>query len=263
MKIYVPTKGRVGRQATLANLPVELFDDLYVVCPEHEIDAHKRAGEFAKFIAQPDPNMGISEKRKWIVDQCPDDRLVMLDDDLRFAMRRSEAPGQFRKASDEEVIRGFLEMEAMLDEETPHIGFGARGGSIGPLAERGGWQEAKRQMYVLGYHVPTVRREVIFGRVKTHEDMDVTLQLLTKGYPNLVNFSLVVDQKFGNPGGCTDERSDEVNEADCLLLQAAFPQFVKVKKKEYYTSKDRVEVICYWQKALDHGLQIREQRESS
>lgn len=263
MKIYVPTRNRVGKQSTLANLPVELFDDLYVVCPEAEIEKHKKAGEFAKFIAQPDPNMGISEKRKWIIEQCPDDKLVMLDDDLRFAMRRSESPSQFLKATDEEIIRGFFEMEAMLDEETPHIGLGARGGSIGPLAERGGWQEAKRQMYVLGYHVPTVKREVVFGRVMTHEDMDVTLQLLTKGYPNLVNFSLVVDQKFGNPGGCTDERTDEISDADCYTLQGFFPKFVKVKEKTYFTSKNRVEVICYWQKALDHGFQIREQRKSS
>lgn len=258
MRIYIPTRGRVGQQKTLDNLPVELFDDLFLVCPENEIEGHKRAGVFAQFLPQPDPDMGIAAKRAWIVAQCTDtEKLVMLDDDLRFAKRRDDEKSLFRKATDEEIIRAFAEMEVLLEEDTPHIGFAARGGSIGPLSERGGWQEAKRQMYVLGYHVPTVLREVVFGRVRTHEDMDVTLQLLTKGYPNLVNFSLVVDQKYNSPGGCDSERTIEISNADCLRLQELFPEFVKVKQKSYSTSVDRFEVTCYWQKALDYGLQFR------
>jgi len=257
MRIYIPTKGRTHKQVTLSNLPRSFREQVTIVCPEKEALWHQRSYPTCEVLVQPDPKMGISEKRKWIVDTTPYERIVMLDDDLRFAVRREDDPGKFRPAVEKDIIVAFSTLDAILDGQTPHAGFAARGGSIGESAKKGGWQEGKRQMYVLGYHIPTVREHAVFGRLSTHEDMDVTLQLLTKGFPNLVNFTFVVDQKFGNPGGCTDERTVEINNADSLALAALHPGFVRTTKKEYTGSTPRVEVVCAWVKALEYGLSFR------
>jgi hypothetical protein len=95
-----------------------------------------------------------------------------------------------------------------------------------------------------------VLREAEFGRLSTHEDMDVCLQLLTKGFANKVNYTFVVDQKFGNPGGCTNERTVETNNADCYRLASFFPAYVRVSEKNYAGSVPRVEVVCQWARAL-------------
>jgi hypothetical protein len=260
MKLVIPTKGRVGNQLTLNNLPADLHVRCVLVCPSYEVDAHHRNHPYIEAIeVQPDDQMGISAKRKWIIDTCEDEKIVMLDDDLRFAHRREDDPGLFRKATDAEIIKVFAEMENILSEDVPHAGLAARGGSIGSLARQGGWQiSGKRAMYVLAYHLPTVRQHAEFGRVFTHEDIDVTLQLLSKGYPNAINFSLVVDQKLGNPGGCSDERDIQRSNEDVLKLFHLHPKYVTVGLREYEHSPSRLEVTCQWQKCLEDGMEMRE-----
>lgn len=259
MRIIIPTKGRVKSQTTFTNLPVSLQANTIVVCPKAEVSRLRQNYMYINVMEQPDPEMGIAEKRKWIVEMSQDENIVMLDDDLRFCVRREDDPGLFRSAVPSDITKAFAELGGILSPDVPHAGFAARGGSIGDSAKKGGWQiSGKRMMYVLGYHLPTVKEHVIFGRLGTHEDIDICLQLLTKGYPNAVNFSFLVDQKFGNPGGCSDERTVEKNNADCLKLTEFFPEYVKAKQKDYAGSTPRIEVVCQWQKALDDGFLNRE-----
>ena len=261
MKIIIPTKGRISNQTTLQNLPPALRDITQVVCPEKE--AFWIEQKFPKVLVtkQPDPAMTIAEKRKWIVDSATDPNIVMLDDDLRFAVRRDDNPALFRKAEEADILRAFTELSQLLSPDVPHAGFSARGSGIGDAAKRGGWQEGKRMMYVLGYHVPTVKANAVFNRISTHEDMDICLQLLSKGFANMVNFSFVVDQKFGSPGGCSGERTIERNNADVELLAAYHPEYVRVTRKEYASSEPRLEVVCAWQKCLRDG-KLRKQSDN-
>jgi hypothetical protein len=179
----------------------------------------------------------------------------MLDDDLRFAVRRDDQPDRFLKAEEGQVIAAFRELDKILSAEIPHAGFAARGSGIGSRAQEGGWQQGKRMIYSLGYHIPTVRKHAIFGRIETREDMDITLQLFANGFPNSVNHSFVCDQEFGKPGGCTNERTIERSNADALTLAGLHPGYVKVVEKEYKASIPRLEVICQWLKAMKDGQQ--------
>jgi hypothetical protein len=259
MKIYIPTKGRVRNQLTLENLPPELYVRTTLVCPSYEEQELRKLHPHAEVIFQPDDNMGISAKRAWIVSICPEDKMVMLDDDLRFAVRRGDDAGKFRKAEDGDTLEAFRQLEEILSEDTPHAGFAVRGMGIGDLARQGGWQEAKRMVYSLGYYLPIVRHWAEFGRVKTHEDIDVTMQLLSFGFPNRVNHTFVTDQKFGSIGGCSSERTIEGNDQDCQALAELHPEYISVEQKDYKDSPSRLEVRCRWQKALKDGLEFRKQ----
>jgi len=255
MKIIIPTKGRINNQLTIANLPIELQKITTLVCPEKERFWHSQRHAHISIVVQPDPNMGIAEKRYWIIKTCQEDKLVMLDDDLRLAIRRIDDPGLFRKAGPEDIIKAFRELEEILSPEIPHAGFAVRGSGIGDAAKRGGWQiTGKRAMYSLAYHVPTVLANAEFNRISTHEDIDITLQLLRKGFPNAINFSFVTDQAFGKPGGCSDERTVEKNNLDVLKLVELHPGYVRIVEKDYKVSTPRLEVVCAWQKALKDGL---------
>jgi hypothetical protein len=253
MKIIIPTKGRVSQQTTLANLPKELHPQVVIVAPSTEFYYHQKNWPNVTVVQQTDDRWDIATKRQWIVESSQEEKIVMLDDDLRFAVRRTDDPGKFVKATLLDVSKAFTELEALLSEDFPHAGFSARGGGINDAAKRGGWQMGKRMMYVLGYHLPTVRKHAIFGRIKTHEDMDICLQLLSKGFPNLVNFSFVVDQKFGSAGGCTSERTVEKNNADVELLAQLHPKYVRITEKAYTSSTPRKEVVCAWQRCLQEG----------
>lgn len=261
MRIIIPTKGRRNNQLTLRNLPRELQLRSTLVTAQRDVPFLKEDFPHVEVVAQPDPEMNIAEKRKWIIETAGSDKLVMLDDDLRFAVRRTDDPGLFRKAEAVDFIEAFKELEDILGPAFPHAGFSVRGAGIGEAAKKGGWQTTgKRMMYSLGYHVPTLLENAAFGRLATHEDMDVTLQLLRKGFPNAVNFSFVTDQAFGNPGGCTSERTIEGNNSDVLKLAELHPGYVRVTEKTYKASANRLECVVQWQKALNDGLLLRQQR---
>lgn len=264
MKIIIPTKGRLKNQLTMQNMPRELYPDIVIVSPSKERFFHQSNWEGVLAISQPDDNMGIAAKRKWIIENELDDKIVMLDDDLRFAVRRDDDPKLFRKAEPKDILLAFWELENKINERCPHAGFGVRGSGIGDAAQAGGWQTTgKRMMYSLGYHVPTIKEKIILGRLSTHEDIDVTLQLLLLGYPNAVNFSFVTDQAFGKPGGCTNERTIGQNNLDVMQLAEFFPGYVRVTEKQYKESVPRLECVCQWQKALSDGLLKRKQREQT
>jgi hypothetical protein len=114
-------------------------------------------------------------------------------------------------------------------------------------------------MYSLGYYLPIVVKECELGRIETREDMDVTLQLLRKGYPNAVWHTTVNDQKFNAPGGCTNERTIEHSNADAYKLAQLHPGYVSTIERLYKVSVPRVEVVCQWQKALQDGLKVHSQ----
>ena len=154
-------------------------------------------------------------------------------------------------------------MEHNLTPEFPHAGLAARQMSTNATACRGGWQLAKRNMYVLGYHVPTVLANATFGRIETREDMDVCLQLLTKGLPNKVSYTYQVDQKIAKSGGCTGERTWERSNDDAKKLAEFFPGFVKVVEKDYKEAGTRLEVQCQWLKAYEAGVAAKVLRSSN
>jgi hypothetical protein len=254
MRIVIPTRGRTGQQLTLngsassSGLPKELYPNVTIVCPAGEARYHTTR---VQVVAQPDATWTIARKRRWILEElcAKDEKVVMLDDDLRFCVRREDNPMYFRSAKPEDVLRAFKELEEQLSPQVPHAGFAARQMSINPAAQRGGWQTAKRMMYVLGYHVPTVLANAELGRIETREDFDLTLQLLVKGFPNAVSYTYQVDQKIDRPGGCTGERTWERSNADALKLKEYFPEFVKVIEKKY-RDNTRLEVQVQWQKIL-------------
>lgn len=265
MKIIIPTRGRVGKQITYAGLSAALRKITVIVCPEKEVRYHQSNHPQCTVVAQPDPEWLIYQKRRWIMENAKKvfgtDKLVMLDDDLRFCLRREDDPKKFLTATPVQTERAFKELEEQLSPATPHAGFAARGGGISAAAQRGGWQQAKRMMYVLGYHVPTVMKNCDPFRIETREDMDVSLQLLRKGLPNVVNYSFVVDQKFGSPGGASLERDFERANRDAERLAELHPGFVRVVQKADIgrglseAARTRLEVVVQWQKALQSGQQ--------
>jgi hypothetical protein len=110
-------------------------------------------------------------------------------------------------------------------------------------------------IFSLGYYLPIVVKECELGRIETREDMDVTLQLLRKGYPNAVWHTTVNDQREAYaPGGCSSHRTIESSNADAYELQRLHPGYVRVVERAYKGSVPRKEVNCQWQKALEDGL---------
>jgi len=259
--IIIPTRGRWDLALTCDRLPRELRKDIYIVCPSNEAHRHEDMRPWARVVVQQDDAMTIAAKRARIMrDWRGADRIVMLDDDLRFFVKREEDPKRLRTPTADEVVYWFRQLADMIGpapQQYAHAGFGSR---LFNNAKEPGWQHAKRMQYVLGYHLPTVRRECdLSGRIETREDMDYVLQLLRKGYPNAVCHTFVAEQsnEYAARGGCTGQRSTASSDADAELLSCLHPGLVRVVRKDY-KGHPRNEVVIRWEAALREG-QKREQ----
>lgn len=286
LQIIIPTRGRVSNQLTLRNMPPEWRERTMIVCPKEEVKQHAKNWKVGKIIAQPDSTMTIAAKRAWILKACAKagtERILMLDDDLRFAVRPKtlkkfagfepegsrggtakgttawgEAykaqPGIHKvvqcKAADPAVGKIFERIEFMLGKYT-HGGINTR-----LQQQEFGCEFAlnKRVQYALAFHVPTVVENCKLGRIEHREDFDYTLQLLRQGFENAVYCWAVVEQReYGAAGGASLERRMIASNADAHKLAKLHPGLVKVTEKAYRKSIPRNEVIVYWQKAIEEA----------
>lgn len=250
MHIYIPTYKRVGKQATYANLPKPLRTRTILVCPASEIPRHRSLmGPDVLCLEQPEDITTIAQKRAWIIQQCPHEKLLMLDDDLEFHARGG---GQLKKgnATPERLIAFFEEFEKMLDSYA-HVGISPRQGNN---RLEGDWIENTRMNFALGYQVSIARSVIQFNRMPFREDFDYTLQLLKAGYPNIVAADIAVSPAgYHSQGGCSDERTVEKSNAAAHLLAELHPGLVRVVEKEYTSSLPRKEVVISWKKAYEMG----------
>lgn len=261
MRIVIPTRKRIGRQYTLGFLPKTMRPNIDLVCPENEVERH-RALHSVNVIAQPDADWTIAKKRAWIMQTWPHEKILMLDDDLKFYKKRPDDPTRMLNATDDDITYWFGELEKKLTPETPHGGFGPR---MMNDKHPPGWQEGGRMMFALGYHLPTIRENVEFGRIETREDMDYVLQLLRKGLPNLICQTFTCGQetgKYGAEGGCSGQRTTEASNDDAKRLAELHPGYVSVVSREYKISVPRLEVVCKWKRALGDGKKWREAQAS-
>lgn len=267
MRILIPTHKRINRQFTLRYLPPEWRKRTTLVATHGEAKPLKKAHPDMRIWEAPEHVKTIAQKRQWILEHANGlgiEKILMFDDDLRFSRRVfTDNPDgtwsfKLRMADEADIAWGLRKIEKMLGRFA-HVGIGARQGNNG-LKTRKRWNPNYRLMYALGLHVPTVMKECELGRIEHREDMDMCLQLLTKGYPNRVLIELTVDQVYNGVGGAREERKVEASNKDADLLASWFPDFVKVQQREYSQSIPRREVIVAWKKAYAYGVQRRKSR---
>tara|TARA_R100000306_G_C4367735_1_gene138461 strand:- start:800 stop:1585 length:786 start_codon:yes stop_codon:yes gene_type:complete len=257
MKIYIPTRGRPTNQVTLEHFPKLLVEHgtVELVVDEDEQDLYGKY-DYAKKMVIPESIKGISGKRKYIVNNSPEPRIVMLDDDLRFYIRKSPTDWHLRYLETEEYYALFGLFDEFFDQGYAHVGISAREGNnrVESLAV-----ENTRYMRVLGYNLDVFPPDVEWGRTEIMEDFDIALQLLRRGKACKVSYYYAQGQKSSNAsGGCSEWRTMEVQSEGAERLAALHPTCVKVVEKSTKTAWDgqtRKDVRVGWKKAYKEGLE--------
>src|SRR5262249_12937598 len=119
MRILIPTRGRTNQQITLQSLPDEWLKRTIIVCPK--IEAFKLRLLGVAVVPQPDADMTIAQKRKWIMEDCLRrgyDKILMLDDDLSFSTRSSESGTHLKKIYGDELG---AEIQRLFDKLGPEF----------------------------------------------------------------------------------------------------------------------------------------------
>lgn len=261
--IFIPTYGRVDRQVTWKTLPRSLRSITYLVAVKEEenelrevlwAQAEGFKDEELNIIVQPKSIKQIHTKRQFIMEEARRmgvERLVMFDDDIKF-QRMGEDGKVSTVAATEDFVTGHLSDLNDILKEYAHAGFVPRQGSNRYEQD---YKRTGRMMFSLGYHVGAFfEAGARFDRVHGKEDFDVTLQLLRKGYDNVLITRCIADPgAYGKSGGCTDERTVKSSDAAADLLAHYHPGFVSVVQREY-KAIPRKEVVMKWKKAFEDGM---------
>jgi hypothetical protein len=258
MDIVIPTRGRYKQQETLKHLlDAGLYVTLVVPKDEYYAGLYSFYEELHQVTVVPYPGLeGIAYKRQWIMETVgKQDAICMLDDDLTFFKRRTDAPDKLEDITPVELRAAFNKMECLLLDAFPHVGFAAREGANRVIAS---FIYNTRIMRVLGYNRRVLKKEgIAFGRIKVMEDFDVALSLLTKGYENVIINTVAHNQKgSGAVGGCSAWRTPQVQAQAALRLSELYPGIVKVVEKTTKTAwggGTRTDVTIQWKKAYKVG----------
>lgn len=252
--LYIPTYGRINRQSTWDALPDWWKDRTALVAREEEAEALAVQTGAVVMIA---PVKGIRDTRQWILDQHnTNDRLLMFDDDLKFAKRRNDDPTKFMPATTFQ-INDMLHMLWYAMDDVPVVGLASRGGANRDTRP---WRMNQRLFDVMGLRVDTVRSEGFSYRQPFMEDFDLQLQFLTRGYPTVMLNAFTKDDFGSNTdGGCSTYRDAYGQMLASVELWQNWPDFVGIRKVKstWDGIGQRYDVTVQWGKAFKSGQRWR------
>lgn len=273
LTLIIPTHGRVEKQITLQSLPEGLRKQTILVTSLADEAKVLRKLYPANEVVVAKGTTNIAQKRHWIMQNIDGKVLFMMDDDMAFftrcAVKHREWTGSAwvlrkpegkvrlveRRYPDKDAGAITEAFQAMDDRITSHgpalICSGHRRHND---KQKEPWGANQRMMYAFGVDKAVYkRRKIRFDAVRVREDFHVVLSMLRAGEMGNTYHDLVVDTygAFSAKGGCHDERSMELSDAQCFELQKLHPQFVKVVDRVYKGSISRKEVVVAWKKAFE------------
>jgi len=200
---------------------------------------------------------GIGMARQFAVDWAlsqENPKLLMLDDDLTFAIRRTDDPTKFATPTDADIVRVFDDVKKKLDDYA-HVSIAPREGGNRRTEP---YVQNTRALRALAFRVDKLcEYGVLFTDMEVMEDFYVQLSLLLLGEPHLTINWMVQNQGGSNSeGGCSTYRTPEVQARAAGALHAKFPDFVRMVDKETKTAwggGTRKDVVVSWKAAYEEG----------
>ena len=188
------------------------------------------------------------------------DRLVMMDDDIDFLVRRDADSWQLVAQTPDDTDAMFRAIEQMLDVHSM-VGISSREGNnnagVGPPLSDNMARVNTRIMRFFGLRTDEMLA-LEHNRCQLHEDFDLGLQLLRSGRTNVCLHYWANGQRMTNaPGGCATYRNQERQTASAHRLAELHAPHVSLRQKVNKTDRDgmgtRTEVTIAWKMAAREG----------
>ncbi len=263
--IAIPTRNRYDMmdKGTLSNIPENLMEHVYLFVRDDEYEQYVPVVEkygcgLINLLEEPinfmrDPEAGMAEVRDFIVRYCYENDIVnciMIDDDIRFAVHELKAEKTtYHPMSKEEFHSMIMDLLEASSPELPLAGIQARQFSNNKLSK---FEYNTRIIQLQALHIPTIISE---GVTFTYEapfisDYNFALELLTRGYRNIVLNKYTRDDKPNEKGGCSEYRTAELQSASAVALYKKFPDVVRLVQKTNGSWKTpRINPVVSWKKA--------------
>ena len=204
---------------------------------------------------------GIANTRNAILEHAGENKLCMVDDDLEFLIRRDDHAWRLRGATYEEIKSMFQEIDEFLSMYT-HVAVSMREGNNWVTDDN---KLIGRGIRLVAYNGVALSKLGVEFRpeVEGREDLDITLQLLRAGHPNLILHNYAQGQRGSNTTGGlsgTEARQEEEMKRTAEKLAELHPNFVKAVQKTTKTAwggQPRWDVNIQWKKAFESAEGVK------
>lgn len=262
MDIIILSAGRATRaqQVTLQHLSEDGIP-VQMAVQDAQYDSYARAlGQDTTYLLRLPPHIKtVAATRDYLIhDVCyssDSDSVLMLDDDLDFAVRREDDPTRFRPPSGGDLYNMKNEVAHQLAKH-PMVSIGAREGgnrNVEPYLLN------TRMMRALAFNRSfLIKHQITFAPMELMEDFHVALQIMRLGFDTCVVNNWVTNQRGGSnaPGGCSTYRTPALQAEEAAKLAARHPGFVKVVQKTTkgaWGGGTRTDVTVQWKQARKSG----------
>jgi len=266
MRIMIPTLNRIHEQHTYNSLPKKYQDKVIFVVQAHEYDEMKSIyGD--QVACLPKEINKLSPTRQWIQENYGDERYVVVDDDAHAWHYKEPVMidgkevwgfknGVSRKFTDEDFDTLFREVNEFMDNGIVHVGMLAS--NMKPTSEPNRYpiRSNERIMQIVFYDGPNLPDDIEWTRVTMGQDIDVNLQLLSKGYENRIfsKYCLCTSETSAK-GGCQVYRTVENHNESQRKIAEMWPGIVKLKEKEVpsgpWKGQKKLMMTVQWKKCLN------------
>ncbi len=234
MDIIIATFRRLHKQISLNNFPEEYKPRVcLVVQPQEEEEARK---VHSNVWVLSEDNIGYANTIKEITYEWSVNRKTnfwMMDDDLDFYQNFPEGDKGHKEKMilSEHFDEMLMETEKWFSEGIIHAALGTTW--VMPWDKQPYLNNSRvcGNKFYNGKELAKIWNDIDWVGCCGAEDFYVTIQLLTKGFPNKVWYKYVVSPGPSyDEGGCSDYRDLEYHNNSCKELASKFPEFVRLKE---------------------------------
>jgi len=265
--IIITTLNREDNQKALGQIPEALHDKVRLFTREDRV-ALLQANVPPTITVQPLPldTYGIAQTRQRAVDATPKGKVWVIDDLCKF-MKRTIINGKptYEKAT-ENVFHDLYNTVAHHLDKYAQVGISAHYGNNRCLADT---VTVGRAYSTYGIRTDimeraNVRFDAMYRDNPAHmqmEDFYITLDLLTKGFRNIIIFNYCFQYQHNHVGGNSTHRTITTHGDSAIELHRRFPKFVRLVRKQgkwgTQDMPDRIDINASWKKAYESSRRPR------
>ena len=266
MRIIIATLGRVHDQKTYHSLPDKYKCKVTFVVQPHEFEEMKSLyGK--RVVCLPKEVNRLPITREWIHNEYQNERYLVCDDDCKAWHYKEPVMidgkevwgfnnGVSRMFTLDDFDNMFDEVNKLMDSGIVHIGM--LNSSMKPTSEPNRYpiRSNERIGGIVFYDGPNVPQDLQWTRVLAGEDIDVNLQLLSRGYENrvLTKYCFVISETSA-AGGCEVYRNVQNHNESQRILANLWPGVINLREKVVpsgpWKGQTKLNVTVQWKKALN------------
>jgi len=224
----VPSKGRAGKTKTQKILTESIF-----FVPENEVRLYEKTIK-NKIVGVPNEIKGITKTRNWILKNCQDDRVIMVDDDVKFAGFMAATSDKMKKYEIKSQDEWGSECNKLFDicEGLDYKIFGIR--TEGSPRGYHPYKPFLFHSYVTASFMGIINDGKYYfdESFEVKEDYELCLRhIKEKGGILAARFLIWENTHWGDEGGCKDYRTQTKEKNAIKKLVQMYPGFIRQVKK--------------------------------